>query len=116
MILIRDSNKVVYRAVLQSPRLSDTEIESFAAMKNVADEVLRIIASTRKFAKNYAVVRNLATKPPHTAGCFPSLPESPHQQGPEVSQHEPPRRRNPPHHGRQAPHETHHRPAKNSEL
>ncbi len=63
MILIRDPNKVVYRAVLQSPRLSDTEIESFAATKNVADEVLRIIASTRKFAKNYAVMRNLVNNP-----------------------------------------------------
>ena len=63
MILIRDPNKVVYRAVLQSPRLSDSEIESFAGMKNVADEVLRIIASTRKFVKNYAVVRNLVNNP-----------------------------------------------------
>ena len=63
MILIRDPNTVVYRAVLQSPRLTDTEIESFAAMKNVADEVLRIIARTRKFAKNYAVMRNLTNNP-----------------------------------------------------
>jgi hypothetical protein len=32
-------------------------------MKNVADEVLRIIARTRKFAKNYAVMRNLTNNP-----------------------------------------------------
>ncbi|HXE74617.1 MAG TPA: hypothetical protein VNN18_03130 [Candidatus Xenobia bacterium] len=63
MILIRDPAKVVYRAVLQSPKLSDTEVENFATMKNVADEVLRIIASSRKFMKNYVIARNLINNP-----------------------------------------------------
>ncbi|HSC78629.1 MAG TPA: hypothetical protein VLB32_08695 [Candidatus Acidoferrales bacterium] len=63
MILIRDPAKVVYRAVLQSPKLSDAEIENFATMKNVADEALRIIANSRKFMKNYVVARNLLNNP-----------------------------------------------------
>jgi hypothetical protein len=57
--LIRDSNKVVQRAVLQSPRLSDQEVEAFAAMSSLTDEILRSIANNRNFRKNYGVVRNL---------------------------------------------------------
>jgi len=63
MVLVRDPAKVVFRAVLQSPKLSDAEVENFATMKNVSDEVLRIIASSRKFAKNYVIARNLLNNP-----------------------------------------------------
>lgn len=61
--LIRDSNKVVQRAVLQSPRLTDREVESFATMTNLSDEILRLIASNRNFRKNYAVVKGLMNNP-----------------------------------------------------
>lgn len=57
--LIRDSNKVVQRAVLQSPRLTDQEVEAFASMSSLTDEILRLIANNRNFRKNYVVVRNL---------------------------------------------------------
>ena len=61
--LIRDANKVVQRAVLQSPRLTDQEVEAFAAMSSLTDEVLRLIAGNRAFRKNYLVVRNLINNP-----------------------------------------------------
>ncbi len=61
--LIRDSNKVVQRAVLQSPRLTDQEVEAFAAMSSLTDEILRLIAGNRNFRKNYTVVRNLLNNP-----------------------------------------------------
>jgi len=61
--LIRDTNKVVQRAVLQSPRLTDQEVEAFAAMANLTDEILRLIAANRVFRKNYTVVRNLVNNP-----------------------------------------------------
>ena len=61
--LIRDSNKVVQRAVLQSPRLTDQEVEAFAAMSSLTDEILRLIAGNRVFRKNYTVVRNLINNP-----------------------------------------------------
>ncbi|HET9995551.1 MAG TPA: hypothetical protein VFQ18_09100 [Candidatus Acidoferrum sp.] len=61
--LIRDNNKVVQRAVLQSPRLTDQEVEAFAAMSSLTDEILRLIAGNRVFRKNYAVVRNLMNNP-----------------------------------------------------
>jgi len=62
-ILIRDGSKVVSCAVLQSPKLSDAEVETFASMKNVQEGVLREIARNRKFMKNYAVVRTLINNP-----------------------------------------------------
>jgi len=61
--LIRDTNKVVQRAVLQSPRLTDQEVEAFAAMSSLTDEILRLIAGNRNFRKNYTVVRNLINNP-----------------------------------------------------
>src|ERR1700721_1397725 len=61
--LIRDSNKVVQRAVLQSPRLTGQEVESFAGMSSLTDEILRLMAGTRPYRKNYAVVRNLLNNP-----------------------------------------------------
>jgi hypothetical protein len=61
--LIRDSNKVVQRAVLQSPRLTDQEVEAFASMSSLTDEILRLIAGNRNFRKNYIVVRNLINNP-----------------------------------------------------
>lgn len=63
LLLIRDSNKIVSRAVLQSPKLTDQEIENIASMKSVTEEVLRLIATSRKFLKSYAVVRQLINNP-----------------------------------------------------
>ena len=63
LLLIRDSNKVVARAVLQSPKVTDAEIDSFASMKNVTEEVLRLISMNRAFMKNYSVARNLINNP-----------------------------------------------------
>jgi len=62
-ILIRDGSKVVSSAVLESPKLTDQEIEAFAAMKNVQESVLRGIAGKRKFMKLYPVMRSLTANP-----------------------------------------------------
>lgn len=59
IILIRDSNKVVQRSVLQSPRLTDAEVESFASMTTLTSEILRIVANNRQWMKNYTIVKNL---------------------------------------------------------
>jgi hypothetical protein len=63
MLLIRDPNKLVQRCVLQSPRLTDSEVEAFASMTNLTGEILRAIALTRLFMKNYSIVRNLINNP-----------------------------------------------------
>jgi hypothetical protein len=59
IILIRDANRIVASAVLDSPKLSDSEVEAIALMKNVSEEVLRVVGTKREFAKNYTVIHNL---------------------------------------------------------
>lgn len=63
MLLIRDSNKLIQKCVLQSPRLTETEVEGFAAMANLSQEVLRTISLNRHFMKSYAVAKNLVRNP-----------------------------------------------------
>jgi hypothetical protein len=62
-VLIRDPNKIVAVAVLSSPKLSETEVESIAKMANVSDEILRMIGFSRAWTKNYAVVHALVRNP-----------------------------------------------------
>ena len=63
LLLIRDPCRVVQRAVLQSPQLSEQEVESFANMASLTDETLRMIAGNRKFRKNYGILRGLMFNP-----------------------------------------------------
>jgi len=63
MILIKDPNKLVQRCVLQSPRLTDMEVEAFAKMTNLSEEVFRVISLTRKFIKSYVIMKNLVNNP-----------------------------------------------------
>lgn len=62
-VLIRDGAKIVSLAVLESPKLGDNEVEQFASMKNVQEEVLRGISRKRRFMKNYNVARTLVNNP-----------------------------------------------------
>lgn len=62
-ILIRDGTKIVALAVLESPKITDSEVEKFASQKNVLEAVLRAIPLRRRFAKNYAIIRNLTFNP-----------------------------------------------------
>jgi hypothetical protein len=62
-ILIRDSNRMVATAVIHNPRITDQEVENIAAMRTVADEVLRLIALNRNWARSYPVIHNLVRNP-----------------------------------------------------
>src|ERR1051325_1830562 len=62
-ILIRDSNKVVAVAVGNNPRGTDQEVENIAALRTVADEVLRLIALNRAWARSYPIIHNLVRNP-----------------------------------------------------
>lgn len=62
-ILIRDSARMVQNAVLNSPKLTDPEVESYAGAKNLNENVFREIAKQRRFLKLYPVVRNLVNNP-----------------------------------------------------
>jgi len=62
-ILVRDGSRIVSSAVLASPKITDQEVETFAALKNVQESVLRDISRSRKYMKRYSVMRNLVNNP-----------------------------------------------------
>ena len=62
-LLIRDPNKMIASAVLSSPKLSEPEVEAFARMASISDEILRIIGSNRAWTKNYNVILGLTKNP-----------------------------------------------------
>lgn len=74
-ILIRDPNRIVSTAVLASPKLTETEVEMFARMQNVSEDVLRIIGMSRTWVKSYNIVAALVKNPrTPTAVSLPLLP------------------------------------------
>ncbi|NLV31015.1 MAG: hypothetical protein GXY47_07635 [Acidobacteria bacterium] len=62
-MLIADTNKEVARAVLRSPKMGDSEVESIAAMRTVGEEILREIGGSREWTKSYTTVHNLVRNP-----------------------------------------------------
>jgi hypothetical protein len=62
-VLIRDPNRLVAAAVLSSPKLTESEVEGFARMSNVSEEILRLIGTNRSWIKKYAVAAALARNP-----------------------------------------------------
>src|SRR5258708_21644443 len=60
---VRYPNRLVSTAVLGSPRLTESEVEAFAGMKNISDEILRQIGNHREWTKKYSVVANLVRNP-----------------------------------------------------
>ena len=62
-VLVRDPNRLVAAAVLSSPKLTESEVEQFAKMANVAEDILRVIGTNRAWTKNYGVVAGLVRNP-----------------------------------------------------
>jgi len=62
-ILIRDGARVVSTAVLESPKITESEVEAFASMRNVSEHVPRVIASKRKWMRKYSLKRLLTANP-----------------------------------------------------
>ena len=62
-ILINSRNRLVVRAVLGSPKLTESEVERFAALRSVSDEAIRIIAGNRRWMQQYGVIQALAQNP-----------------------------------------------------
>ncbi len=62
-ILINSRNRLIQRSVLACPKLTDTEIEQFAASRSVAQEVIAAIAANRRWLRQYPVIVALAMNP-----------------------------------------------------
>jgi hypothetical protein len=78
-ILLRDSNRIIPRLVLQNPRITEEEILTLAKDRNVDEEILRLIADSREWTKVYAVrcalVENARTPAGKALSLLPTLGE-----------------------------------------
>lgn len=72
-LLIRDANRSVQEAVINSPKISEREVEEIARMKNVSEEVLRRITMRRDWMRSYAIVLGLATNSKTPPGISTNL-------------------------------------------
>lgn len=72
-LLIRDSNKLVAISVLSSPKLTDSEVELFSQLRNVSEEILRTIGTTREWIRSYRVALNLIKNPKTPAAISLSM-------------------------------------------
>ena len=78
-LLIKESNKVIVKNVLENPRVTDDEVISYAGNKNLSGEVTRIISTKKKFLKSFkvrcALVENPKTPVPAVMKIMPGLPD-----------------------------------------
>jgi len=68
LILVRDRNVLIVRAVMTSPKLTDGEVEQIAGMRSASDEALRLIATQRRWLRRYGTIRALAFNPKTPSG------------------------------------------------
>ncbi len=61
--LLRDANKLVALAAVQSPRITDAEIVALSNSRTLQDDVMRCITGNREWLKIYAVKVNLVNNP-----------------------------------------------------
>ncbi|MGZ6142829.1 MAG: hypothetical protein ACXWLM_05800 [Myxococcales bacterium] len=62
-MLLRDPNKLVQLAVIQSPRITEGEIAKVAQSRTSPNEVLQYIYNNRQLMKNYQIKMNLISNP-----------------------------------------------------
>jgi len=63
VLLLRDPNRQVVMAVLESPKLTDEEVDNIAQSRNVSEDVLRTMARNRVWVQRYAVTAALVNNP-----------------------------------------------------
>jgi len=62
-ILLRNPNRLVPMAVLQNPRITESEVISIANSRHTSDEMLRYIVNNRDWYKLYALRLALVKNP-----------------------------------------------------
>jgi hypothetical protein len=62
-ILLRDSNKLVQLAVVNSPKITESEIIGIASNRQVSEDALKEIAMNREWLRNYQVRLALVNNP-----------------------------------------------------
>jgi len=67
-ILVRDPNREIALTVVKNPKITDGEVELFAASTNVCEEVHREIGKNREWCKKYTILRALVFNPKTPVG------------------------------------------------
>ncbi len=60
---VRDSNPLVAVAAIKSPSMKEDEVRKISASRNVAEDVLRIIAMNKEWTRNHTIKINLVRNP-----------------------------------------------------
>jgi hypothetical protein len=63
MVLIRSPHRIIQEAVMKSPRLSEAEAETYAAMRHLEADILGLLAARREFYKNRTFLYRIVTNP-----------------------------------------------------
>lgn len=62
-LLLRDPNKMVAMAVIESPKIGIDEVATLLRNRSVAGEIISKIADNREWTKNYSICYELAVNP-----------------------------------------------------
>ena len=62
-ILIKDRNRMVMNAVIESPKLSKDEVVIYVRNKSIPGEIINKISNSREWTKNYQIVIGLVKNP-----------------------------------------------------
>jgi hypothetical protein len=68
IILVRDRNKLICSAAMRNPRMNEAEVETIAGMRNVDEEVLRLIGTRRDWTAKQPIVNALVHNPKAPVG------------------------------------------------
>jgi hypothetical protein len=62
-ILLKDANRLILSAVINSPKMTEEEIIKICQSRNISDEALRLISVRKELMKNYHVKLGLVSNP-----------------------------------------------------
>jgi hypothetical protein len=68
MVLVRERNRLVAAAAMRNPRMTENEVEAIAGMRNVEEEVLRVIGNRRDWTSKYPIAAALVKNPKAPVG------------------------------------------------
>ena len=62
-ILVRERNRLIAGSTMRNPRMTENEVEQIAGMRNVEEEVLRLIGMRREWTAKYNIALALVRNP-----------------------------------------------------
>jgi hypothetical protein len=62
-ILIKDSNRLILNAVINSPKITEEDALMFASNRSLSDEVIKLITLKKEFLQNYKIKLAVVTNP-----------------------------------------------------